>query len=362
MVWFSFLSDPVLANAALFQAGIESSQNVSEQWRNTWEMVIGYGSISGSVLYSAIANTGAIFAVGSAVIYIVQVIKDNHLDRSDEVLYFDPVQLIRYFLVFVLLTNNGALLRTGLLAGYNAFHELNQQILEITVTGVRLDEVYRQAQGVGNAQNVISQLVRQCESTMGEKQQQCLDSALERSIALVEQMESVYGRSSWLEERLADLNEIRQAIGEQPSALMFASPIYWAVAGPLWETAAFTLLWAWQGAFQSAVELVSLLVALFAPLAVGGAILPMGGAGALGLWFVGFISISLLKLSFNIMAGLAAVTFVNSSLSDPLIFPMIVAVFAPVFSVLIVTGGGLGVWMGLTSFVEKASSAAIRVF
>jgi hypothetical protein len=351
----------LLANVQLFQAGMDASQSVSEQWQSTWDTVIGGDSISGSVLYSALSNVGVIFAVGSLALYSIQFARKHFLDESPESLIFDPILVMRWVLVALLLGNGGELLRTGMMAAYDSFHELNQQVLEITVTGVRLDEVYREAQQMGNAQVMISQYVRQCDGTSGEKQQQCLENALAQSEELIRQMEQVYGSGNWFTDRLDDLAQIRQAIAESPNALMSASPIYWAIAGPIWETVAYTILWAWQGAFQSGVELVSVIVALFSPLAVGGAILPMGGPGALGLWLTGFISISLLKLSFNIAAGLAAVTFTNSAITDPLVFPFLVAVFAPAFSVLVFTGGAWGVWSGMTSLVEKASTGVLRL-
>lgn len=349
-----------LASVELFERGIQASESISQQWNQTWSLSLGgakSGSFSGTLLYGVLADLGVVLAVCTLLFFAFKTIKELNEGKSEGF-----TSLIWPFIVAYLLSQGGAPLRSLTLSLRNTLNTTNQQILGITLAGVRLDEAYREAQNLGNAQTNIANYLRQCETLQGEKQLQCLEVALEQSETLLEDMQQAFGPLAWLQERLDGLAEIGEAIADNPASLLIPgqNPIFWAIIGPVWEAAAYSLLWAWQLAFQNAVEASMLLTAIVAPLAVGGSLLPLGGARPIFAWLTGFLSIGMLKLSFNILAGLAAVNFVNSQNTDPLYFPFLLAVFAPVLASAIAFGGGLAVWSAITGIARSLVTAGMQ--
>lgn len=336
------------------------SESVSQQWEETWQQVLSNDSLGGSSLFSISAQIGSKFAVACLIFFAWQYAQQYLKERNDFEFLFGPKTLIRVFLAAILLANNGAQLQTALLAGHKALNDMNHAVLQLSYSGVELTQIYREARDIGASAPAIAQMIRPCESFTGEQQVQCVDNAVDNALAFLEDMQTQHPLSSWLRSRISDLIELKDSIANDNIPFVIGDNIFWAVTSPYWETAVLTVLWAWQGAFQNCVEAVSLMVALFTPMAVGGFMMPMQGPGSLGLWLTGFISIHLLKTAYNIMAGLAALTFVNTQLGEPLVFPIIVGVFSPVFAVLIMTSGAMGVWMGLVGIVERGVSMVAK--
>lgn len=348
----------LLANLELFEKGIEVSESVTKSWDRIWQDTLGRGGISGELLYGILCDLGVIFAVGTLIIFSIQLFKD--LNESN---YAGLSALIWPFVVAMLLANDGAILSSITLDIRNTINQVNQRVLTVAFTGAKLDEIFRQAQGIGNSQGVISGYIRQCEALIGEKQVQCLEQALDQAEALMESYRGAYGPAQWIQERIDDIQAIRDAVQKNPLSILnpAQNPIYWGLIGPAWEAITYGLLWAWQMAFQTGVEVTLLLTALIGPLAIGGSLLPVG-AKPIFAWLTGLFSIGLLKLSFNIVAGLAAAMFVQASRTDPLFFPMFLGIFAPLLAGAIAFGGGLAIWSSITGAARSTIGVVTKLF
>ena len=338
----------------------EVSETISQQWERSWNLFLRGvdfgGTPGGSGLFDLLTDLGLTFAAGALLIRMYQVARDLYSDKGDVV---DPKIFVRPLLIAVLLLNNGTLLKETLIGIHEALNDINNQVLELVYTGAQLDRVYNAAKGIGTVQKSINGYMGECTGTVGEQQIQCLNNALDRSIALVEKEKEKKG-IGWFQEILDDLNELKNNILDDSVPFFVGDNIFWAVTAPVWEQAAYGALWVWQSAFQHAVETISIFVAIFSPLAIGGGLVPAGGGGSIGLYFTGFLAIHLMKLGFNVMVGIAAIFFVNTPIGDPLIFPFITGVFAPVFSVLIMTGGAMGLWQGMVSLVNQGLHLGVR--
>lgn len=346
---------------AFLKQATEVSETVSRQWERSWNLFLrgtDFGGTPGaSVLFDVLTKLGLTFAVGAFLLNLYGVARDLYGGKEYLV---DPKIFVRPLLIAALLLNNGTLLKETLIGVHEALNDVNQQVLKLTYTGMQIDQAYNVAKGVGDAQKGINAFVGECAGTVGEQQIQCLNDALDRSIALVEDQKARAGIGGWFNEILDDLNELKNSILDDSVPFFIGDNIYWAVAAPIWEQATYGVLWAWQAAFQHAVEAVSILVAVFSPLAIGGGLVPTGGGGSIGLYFVGFFSVHLLKLGFNVMVGITAIFFVNMPIGDPLIFPFITGIFAPIFGVLIMTGGAMGLWMGMVSLANQGLEIGIK--
>lgn len=350
----------MLLPLAFLEQATEVSETISQQWSRSWNLFLRgvdfNGSPGASILFDVLTWLGLTFAVGAFLLRMYQVARDLYSGKEHLV---DPKIFVRPLLIAVLLVGNGTLLKETLLGVHEALNDVNNQVLALTYRGVQIERAYNAAKGMGDVQKAINGYVAECGGTVGEQQIQCLNDALDRSIVLVEEEKERKG-IGWFQEILDDLNELKNNILDDSIPLIFGDNIFWAVTAPVWEQAVYGGLWAWQSAFQHGVEAVSIFVAVFAPLAIGGGLVPTGGGGSIGLYFTGFFSIHLLKLGFNVMVGITAIFFVNTPIGDPLIFPFITGLFAPVFGVLIMTGGAMGLWMGIVSLANQGLQIGIK--
>ena len=341
----------LLAQTQLFNKGLDAARSISNSWDETWQDVLSGSSDSGLTLYGEIARVGEIFAVGTLLFLMISFMKK--LNNGD---YSALASLLLPILVSYLLFNNGSNLANFTLGLRDMIDDTNQKLLVKTSRGLRLDEIFRQAQGSTTTQKQITSWLKQCEALSADKQTQCLDKAVTQSENLLRDYQGVFGVSKWLSNRLNDLNQLRTAITDDPLSLFsLDNPLIWTVIGSNTESLTYTALIGLQMAFQHAVEISMLLTALFGPIAIGGSLLPVDWAALpVCAWLTGFLSLGMLKLGFNIVAGLSAVVFVNAESTDPLWFPMFLGIFAPILASGIAVGGGLAVWASLTTVVQSA--------
>jgi hypothetical protein len=82
------------------------------------------------------------------------------------------------------------------------------------------------------------------------------------------------------------------------------------------------------------------------------------GGQSLFSWLTGFFSIGMAKISFNLIAGLAAIAELTASPSDPLPLATLLATYAPMLASGIALLGGMAVWQGITSSFMKTTELA----
>ena len=335
----------LLANLDFFEQGINAAESISNSWDNQWSNVLGLGgSLSGTTLYGVIADVGVYSAVATLLAFMLIFFKNLNEGKPGTL-----ADLIWPIIVIFFLANNGERIATFTLDLRNFINDVNEQVLTITVQGVKLDEAYRQLQGMTSTQEVISSMVKQCEALTGEKQIECLDGALQQSEQLLQDFQTTFGAASWVANQLDNIGNILSSLQNAagiPGIIAQVSSL--ALINPFWEGIVFSVLLAFQMAFQNTLEASMLLTALLGPMAMGGSLLPVGSKPIFA-WLTGFFSLGVAKLSFNIISGVTAVTMLNASITDPLWFPIFVGIFAPVVSSALAAGGGLAIWSSITS-------------
>lgn len=346
----------LFANLELFEKGIESARSVTSSWDKVWNDTLLGGSYGGTFLYGTLCSLGVLAAVGTLLFLGVKLFKD--LNEGN---YLVLDQVIWPLLLTMFLSNNGVLLASATMEARDVINRTNDIVLETTYAGARLDDLFRQAQGIGAAKGAIQGYVQQCESLLGEKQVQCLNKAIEQSRSLLDSYRDAFG-GTWVDEIGKNLDAIGDAISANPASILdpTKNPIYWGLVGPAWEQVVYGILWAWQMAFQTGVEASMLLTALLAPLAFGASLLPYGPKPIFA-WLISLLSVGLLKLSFNIIAGLSAAMFVSASRTDPLFFPIFLGVFAPLLAGALSAGAGLAVWSSITNAARSTVAPLTRI-
>lgn len=337
------------------ETGRTVAQKTIESYDNLWTNVLE------GPLYTALVNVGVLFAVGTLLFFIIEMLKDlNAGDVSKPI-----TSLIWPILVVYLLTKPGdaSMYRLATISSdiRNIINDTNQTVLTQTHLGVKLDDAYRQAQGMVSVRPTIEGWIKQCEALTGLQQMQCMEIALKDAQDLLEAYGQSSGSSSWLDreqKRIGDmLNKLFDLNASWDEQLR---SVFWTVTGPAWEAAVYSLLMAFQYAFQSLLEFSLLLTALLGPLAVGGSLLPVGGK-PIYAWLTAFFSLFIAKLCFNITAGLASTVMVDIEQVDHLWFAVFLGVLSPIFSTVLAAGGGMAVWSSITNMVATAARLAAGI-
>ncbi|NEQ64379.1 MAG: hypothetical protein F6K21_02550 [Symploca sp. SIO2D2] len=322
------ISEILLANTGqtasqILEEGVLAQSAIAEAMNNLWEEVLGGG------LYFAITRLGVFFAVGTLLLFVVQWAKamidgDNPQSFSE---------MIWPLIVIVLLANNGAVLADGTRGLRNIINETNLLLLETTSSTVSLQSAYQKVMGEVGAEAAIKSVVSQCSAIVDPQQQSdCLNNAAAQAQEIANSLPTPPS---------SGLSQFIQAITNPVETGMKAISSTFQLAVRGW-------LIAFGVAFQWVTEVSLLLTGLLGPLAVGASLLPVG-AKSIYAWLIGFFSVGMVKICFNIITGLVATMVVNADANDPMIFAFATGLIAPILSLALAAGGGMAVFNSLTS-------------
>lgn len=338
----------LLAQASLnsvLEAGLQDAQKVAAAWDNNWQLVFGGGSAGGATLFSALNDLGLLFAIGSLAISGIGFYRALSQQRAiDYATFFWSILGISLF------AQGGALLANSILALRSIVNQVSDLIVASTLAGVRIDEVLQEVQGGFILRGMLENAYKPCLSMSGQEQAACLQEAAAFSQNLKSLFDTSFGPLAWLGDIFSRFQDAGSALLNGDSFSLVGT------FSPLWQPIVYSILyWMMQG-YQHLIEAVLILTGLMAPLAVGGSMF-LFGVNALVGWLTGFFAISIAKIAFNVLVGLAAVTVTNAGTNDPGWFPLFVGLFAPLFSFAVASGSGFAVWTAFTSI--SASGARL---
>lgn len=320
--------------AQITSDGAAASGAIAEAMDGLWDDVLGGG------LYIAIAQLGVFFAVGTLLLFIVQWSRALMENESPQAFS----EMIWPVIVIILLANNAEPLAEATKGLRGIINQVNQQLLESTSASIRLQEAYQQVMTEVGATDTIRSIQSQCGSFVNPQQQtDCLNQASQQAEAVAGSLPQE--PSNGFQQALDQLN-----VGKQVSNFLQTNIFQMAVRGWL---ISFSI------AFQWIVEISLLLTALLGPLAVGGSLLPVGQK-AIYAWLTGFFSVAMVKICFNIIAGLVATLVVNAGTNDPMVFAFAVGLLAPVLALVLASGGGMAVFNSLSSLARFGLGQIIK--
>lgn len=307
--------NPLTEGAArIFEVGAEASANVSGMFDNLWSLVLRGG------LYQAMAQVGVLAAVSTLGFFMVQLAK-QWMTGEDWAI----ATLIWPFIVTVLLADNGSVLADTTLAMRSIGNQVNTTVLNGTVENVSLQQEYQQSRLGSSIDDIEAASISECaerfQGRNARPRQSCISNAREEA------------------------NRLRQQYGLIP-----AEEGGWIRSALQWLLRNF--LFAIHTAFQWAVEIVLLIIALLGPLSVGLSLLPSNNKPMFS-WIAGFLGVFLIKLTLNLISGIAAYAISQQpGLGSSLILPVILGLLAPILSVLVGLEGG-------TAFFNALSTASV---
>ncbi|NEQ47554.1 MAG: hypothetical protein F6K00_30025 [Leptolyngbya sp. SIOISBB] len=308
--------------AEIFEAAQQTAEAVAANFDGLWESVLNGG------LYQASVAIGILLAVLSLALFLVQWGGQMLFGEGDKAL----AELIWPLIVIVCLTNNGERLSTVIVELRDIGNQINTSILDSAVEGESVAASYQRER----ARDALG-------ANLAARIAECVENGPQRQ------------QSACIQQARREDAEARQRL-----ALPFDEQDTWL--GGVVQFVIRNLLWALHSAFQWAVEIVLLILALLAPLAMGLSLLPVPSKPIIS-WVSGFAGMFLIKINFNLISGLAAYAVSLSGYSaNSLLLPLLLGVIAPVLAVMVGLSGGTALFNAISTavvFVAIRSSAGL---
>ncbi|RCJ19070.1 hypothetical protein A6770_32325 [Nostoc minutum NIES-26] len=344
------IPDGVFSNDNLASRAAQVSGAVSQGFEELWKEVLG------GQLYGSLCDVGTLFAIATLGFYILEWTKQ--VLNNEEQRAFSS--FIWPLLISALLFNDGQLLGKTTVAIKDYINNVNTYVLTRTAVGVDLRAAYSKALGVSAVRAAIGREIEACRTSSLSPQEtvECLEQAKE---ALSRQYPSYFrakGPFAWLIDRIDRIiSAPQQAIESGANPIQVLLSPFSAFVGSVVAENITNILVGLSGAYQWGIELTMLLTAYLGPLAVGGSLLPYGSKPILA-WLIGYFSVGMAKLSFNIIAGFAAELIANSRSDQPLFFLFTIGIFAPALATGIAAGGGLSLLVQINKAADEAKNVA----
>lgn len=356
----------------ILNGGAAVSSEVVDTWSAVWDDVLKGG------IYHALCNAAILVALVCLMMFVVQFAR-KWLDSGsggDWVVadLFIPI------LVIMLLTSQGALLAKVSIGMRDIINDVNNKVLTTTASSAKFDQTISGLSDHNALKGQLQKLRSNCNSIVDNAElTECLENAGASAELIIAQYNKRHGAANTLNGWGQDLQDYaKEAFSDPLTALQTVSTAPAAAAGAAASAALngavlvgnFALtgvveafLLACMAGFQHMIEASLLLTALIAPIPVAASMLPFG-AKPLYAWITGFISLGVMKLSFNIVVGVVGTVIAKAgpTSTEPLVLAVVLGLMAPFLSMGIASGGGMAIFQGIVGGVGAATNYAARKF
>jgi hypothetical protein len=295
-----------------------------------------------SPLFQRSSTVGAVLVVMSIGWYGLGSIQRHA--RSEDVDMTGLVKSILVGLLVVLLIGSpgsrGSLLSQAILGANAAMNGASNFILNGLSNDLGGGNVVSEAVARTTVNNIRSEGFKKCATENPEVQDDCFVGVLDQ----IKEYLAPFQRNQWATDLFIDSqNRVGEALKDKGS--YGSSKFFERLFGGLGSTAGGVvglsltpILFVMGTVFVWIIEHVKIVTALIAPLFLGLSLLPPTSSMFVD-WAKGFFSLGLVQIIYNLMIGVVAFSTVNAPQSDPLIFPLVVAVLSIVLSIAAIGGG-----------------------
>lgn len=346
------------ASRFLVNAGRNQSEAIAAAWDNTWQVALSGG------LYHVLNNFGIFIAAGSLALWTLHFARRWLEDEANGFGVFQ--ELIYPIIVILLLTNGGSNLASLSLGMRNIINTVNNQVLEVVAQDIDLEQTMAELSDYASAVNNLAVLRGQCNTiTQNDKLTKCLSAQAEAAKGVL----SVYQKQHPGTPLFQKLSSKVQVAAKDPGAALqsAAAGTGEAAQGVAIKTVNIALspilavveifMVALQAAFQQLIEVSLLLTALMGPIAVGASLLPFG-AKPVYAWLTAFWSLGLLKLAYNVMCGLTAISIYKIGGDETLASAIFFGLLSPILAIAMAAGGGTAIFNGILAAATAATGLA----
>lgn len=349
-----FLADAFGNGAGYVQQAQQVSSDVAKGWDKMWDTVI----TPGGIIYPQLCLLGELFAICTLLLWMVHFTK-RLLDNEHSLHPFS--EIIFPVFVAILLANRGAILASLIHDIRGVIVTTDNQLLKNTALQIDLKTSIVQSQHYAAVSDQIAALLQRCQALVGQEQTNCLQNAQQQA----NQLFAAYPGEVWVSQFQ---NWLTQAFAAAQGATAALSPTSPGIQQQLFNLAAGAALrgtigassMAFEWMFQNLLEVSLMLTGLLAPLAVGGALLPVG-VSPIWAWLTGMFSLGMAKISYDLMVGLTGEVILETRPTDSMGFELFLGIGAPFLALFLAAGGGFAVWTGITRFAQWGGQQALGV-
>jgi hypothetical protein len=333
----------------ILQESIEATEVSTDAMNNMWEVLFA----SDSALYNqvvALATALTIIGFFFLMISFARALQSSNVDKIIEVSVWS-------LLVIVLLSQNGRVLKHVTLGSRNFINEQTKSILHVQVGALTIQDAMQDVILTDQVRERVKASFSDCEAKEGEEQIQCLEEGAKQAELIVKEYENSNFRFPGLSRLSANIKKITQDVraqGAASGASRRETVAEWdsQISSLIWQSATNSssrqFLKSFQNWFSYGYEFAMLLTGLLGPLSVAASLIPKQPR-AFFSWMIAFFAIGVLKLSYNLIIGFAALYASEAQVQDlgSSGFLLMMSIGAPIISVAVAGGGGAAVFFAL---------------
>lgn len=308
---------------------------------------------SNGALYNQVVTLATSILVVGFFFFIIsfaQAMKSNDFDKIMSIVVWGLV-------ISILLQNQGAVLKKATVISRDFINDKAKSVLLVQIGTLTIQDALQDVILTDQARERVKQAFSDCEAKEGDDQLKCLEEGAEEAALIVKEYEDEGFWPAGLRRFAGNVNTISADIkkARTDDGLSRKSAFFqWdaEVSSLVWQSATNSgsrqFLKSFQNWFTFGYEFAMLLTGLLGPLAVAASLLPKQPRAIIS-WTIAFFSIGILKLSYNLLIGFAAVYASKSQMQDlgSSGFLLMMSMGAPLISIAVAGGGGAAIFFAL---------------
>jgi hypothetical protein len=353
-------------NGSGLNCATELSKLTAQEWNAIWQAKIGTAGPE----FTALMNISRYIAGPAVVLWGISAIRDMYRNGIADG-WQRAVAIV--ILVFVMYSDNAAVMRNSTLAIRSLMNYQNEIVLELTNQDSQYESKLGQMADYRIVEDSITEFRSQCNGkTSNQEFLACLTEADQKAEAIIKEYEAAHPGSRWaqpLKDFLGGIiknpmNSVSQAVAIG-GATVLTGPVGGIATAGVVTTAGSTLiingiLAGMNYLAQNVVELTWLFTAVIVPVPLALSFYP-GTKGSLIGWAVGFLMVGLFKINLNIASSLI-VSMIYERGPGAGTGDLMILSFGVIFVASLMTaGGGYALFNGIMSGVTAVAMTAVRV-
>lgn len=338
-----------ISASSITKSAQQAGQLAIEFFNSNWvELTKGQSYIYEAVVKVCLALANVLIACW-AIPFFNTLIQEGWSDKSIEQMIYPLL------VVFMLGINHGSLLSSSSLLLRNIGNGLNERILTQTINGIKVGEAIVRSNMNQAYQQMLNSKIAECKllpnvnlETEAEKQVSNQASTTNQSPAITQDPQT-----KCIDQAVEEVKSLatQQAFNNVKGDVKLDFDVSKILVQGFNDSVLSVLLIlfsAFQLCFVFLVEIASILNAYIAPVFLSLSLLP-GQSKLIHAWLSGWLSLTLIKISYTIIVGMTASSIVNNQDMNPLFMPLMQGILSPILAFVIASGGGLSLFNALSS-------------
>ena len=350
----AFVATPVWAQQVqggkILKESIDATKVSTAAMDEMWAEIFA----SDGALYNQVVKLATVILIVGFFFFMLsfaRAMKANDLDKIMDILIWGVI-------ISIFLQGQGAVLKKATVTARDFINDKTKSVLLVQIGDLTIQDALQDVILTDQARERVKQAFSDCEAKEGDAQLACLEKGAEEAAAIVKEYENSGFWPAGLRRFAGNVNTIGRDVKEARAKGDLDNR---AEAFGKWDSDVSSLIWqsatnsssreflkSFQNWFTFGFEFAMLLTGLLGPLAVAASLIPKQPR-ALVSWVIAFFSIGILKLSYNLLIGFAAVYASKSQMQDlgSSGFLLMMSMGAPLISIAVAGGGGAAIFFAL---------------